>query len=183
MESLSDTISNLSPQLLVALITAIITAVVTLFSVYLSNIGHKNREIAQHNRNAAQRKEELRRSKLEELYSLFAKWEADVLSIYMVFIPVLSGKMAEKDAWDISNKNQLSNSGAFQQINMLVHLYFPEAKSELDSVLNARAEVSKFMGKNRPKGNCVNDFIKAQNSFENTCNDFKSKLASITYAL
>ena len=66
---------------------------------------------------------------------------------------------------------------------MLVHLYFPEVSNELDSVLKARDGVSKFMGKNRPKGDCVNDFIKAQNSFEGTCNDFKNKLASITYAL
>lgn len=183
MEPLSESLTGLSPQLLVALITAIITASVTLLSVFLSHLGQSYREKSQHERSHKKQKEELKRSKLEELYSVFSRWEADALSTYTLFIPVLSGTMSEKDALDISGKNRLSNSGDFQKIKMLTNLYFPETSKGLDAVLMTRDEVSKFIGKNRSQHSSVSEFIESQEKFERSCNEFKNKLASLTYEL
>ena len=176
-------IENLSPQLIVALITAILTAAVTLLSVYLSGLEQRKRDQAKFEIEKNQQREKIKRLKLEELYILFSKWEADISSLYMLFLPVIAGRMAEKDALDTANKNKLSEMGAFQRIDMIVHLYFPELIEQLNVVLKSRDAVSRFIGENRPKDNNDKEFLQAQRFFKKTANEFMHKIADIAGAL
>jgi hypothetical protein len=174
---------TLSPQIIAVLLTAVITAAVTLISVYLTNLGHSKREHEQFKRNEKQGKNELRRVKLEELYVLFANWESDVSTLYMTFVPVILGTMAEKDAWNITQKTKLSEDGSYQRISMIIHMYFPQLIDGLSEVLKSRDKVSSFLGENRPKDRSTNEFLKAHDSFDKVAKGFSEKIAGISNAL
>lgn len=176
-------LEKLSSELLVALVTAILTAAVALLSVYLTNLNSRRIEEEQFSRESKASNKNLMREKLEELYILFAKWEADIGSIYLTFIPVVSGTLPEKEAWEITGKNQLSEQGSYQRISMLVHMYFPELLNSLEPVHKARDIASRFLGGTRPKGAGSKEFVQAQQNFENAAKKFLEEVAKLSNAL
>jgi|APSaa5957512535_1039671.scaffolds.fasta_scaffold24925_2 hypothetical protein len=176
---MTENMETLLPQIPIILITA----AVTLISVYLTNLGHSKREREQFQRSEKQSKTELRRIKLEELYILFSNWGTDVSALYMTFVPVILGAMAEKDAWKITQNNKLSENGSYQRISMIIHMYFPQLVDDLSDVLKSRDKISGFLGENRPKDKDTKEFLQAYDSFDKTIKEFKEKIAGISNAL
>ncbi|MCP4267517.1 MAG: hypothetical protein GY777_18460 [Candidatus Brocadiaceae bacterium] len=172
-----------SPQLIVALVTAAVTATVALISVHLTHRGQRLRDEAQFKREHDLAKTEFTRKRLEELYELFAKWESDVGNLYLTFLPVVSGNMSEKDAWDISTKNQLSDKGSWQRLNMIVNMYFPELNEHLEPVLIARTVASRFIDGGQLSSENQKRFNQAQQNFDEATDNFLQEIAKTSHAL
>ena len=175
--------SDLSPQVLVALATALLTAVVTLTSVFLTNLGQRKTDKAKFERNKEAERIVFKREKLEELYLLFSKWDADMVSLSYFYLQVITGKAQEEDALVSARKNQLSEKDYLQRILMMVNLYFPELKDHFDGVLGARENVWSFCSGVFPPGAGVEDFIGAQEEFRKAGKNFMQKIAELTHAL
>lgn len=158
--------------------TSILTASVTLLSVYLTNVSNRKRESEAFLRNEKVRTARILQEKCEELYFLFAKWSTDTSSVYMTFIPVISGKMSEKDAWKIAKQNQYSEKGNYQKIDLLVNLYFPELIGHLDSVHEARDHCPKYLSK--VDVSLVDNFIKRQENFDSVSSKFLEELSEFS---
>ncbi len=129
-----------SPQILV-LVTAILTAVVALASVFIANMGQRKIEEAKFKRIKESEYAVFKREKLEELYLLYSKWDADMAAMGYIFLPVITGEVSEEEALIRANKNQMSEKDYLQRILMMVNLYFPGLKDDFDQVLDAREKV------------------------------------------
>lgn len=176
-------LDSISPQILVALATAILTAAVTLASVFLANIGHRKTEEAKFERSKEAEHAVFKREKLEELYLLYSKWDADMAAMGYIFLPVMTGEAREDEALLSASKNQLSEKDYLQRILMMINLYFPDFKDDFDEVLAAREKVWPYFSQSLPPGTRVEDFIQAQENFRMVGKYFKQKLAELAHAL
>lgn len=159
------------------LITSILTASVTLLSVHLTNISHRNREVEDFKRKEIVRTSVLVQEKAEELYFLFSRWSTEASSVYLTFIPVLTGKIKEKDAWDIANKNKYTDNGTYQKIDMLARIYFPELSKQLKKVHDARDKCSSFISST--DSSLIPEFLKSQEFFDKESLTFLNYLSEI----
>lgn len=176
-------IDSVSPQILVALVTALLTAAVTLASVFLANLGQRRTEEAKFERSKEAEHAVFKREKLEALYLLFSKWDADMAALGYIFLPVITGEVREEEALLSASKNQLSEKDYLQRILMMVDLYFPNLKDDFDKVLDAREKVWPYFSEKLPPEIRVEDFIQAQENFRMVGKNFKQKLAEIAHAL
>ena len=176
-------LNSVSPQILVALVTALLTAAVTLTSVFLSNLSQRKTEEAKFERNKAAERTVFKREKLEELYFLFSKWDADLVTLSYLYLPVMTGEAREEDALVSADKNKISEKDYLQRILMMVNLYFPELKDSFDEVLGARENIWKFFSKIFPPGTGNEDFIQAQEEFRKSGKNFMQKIAELTHSL
>jgi hypothetical protein len=176
-------LDSVSPQILVALGTALLTAAVTLTSIFLTNLGQRKTEEAKFERSKEAERTVFKREKLEELYLLFSKWDADMVTLGYLYLPVITGEAVEEEALVSANKNQLSEKDYLQRILMMVNLYFPELKDDFDEVLGARENIWPFFSKHFPPGAGLEDFIKAQEEFRKIGKSFMEKIAEVTHAL
>ncbi|BAV33754.1 hypothetical protein SCL_1443 [Sulfuricaulis limicola] len=176
-------LNSVSPQVLVALVTALLTAAVTLASVFLTNLNQRKTEEAKFERNKEAEHTVFKREKLEELYLLFSKWDADLMSLSYFYLSVMTGEAQEEDALVSASKNQLSEKDCLQKILMMVNLYFPELKDSFNEVLDARENVWQFCSKALPPGTGAEDFIQTQEEFRKTGKNFMEKIAELTHTL
>jgi hypothetical protein len=175
---------KLIPGLLLGLFTVIVTSAVTLLSVYLTNRGHHQRAKNEFERKTKGDQNKFLRERIEELYLLFHNWESDLIRTYIIFIPVLSGRLKELEAWDIVNKNNHSKQGSFQRIDMIVNMYFPQLKSNISSVLEVRDNASIYLtNKTRPKNNNEEKFIKLQQQLDSRARAFLEEIANVSRTL
>lgn len=168
-----------SPQILVALLTALLTAAVTLISVYLANMGQQKTEEAKFERNKEAEHAAFKRKKLEELYLLFSKWDADLAALGYLFIHVIEGKVSEEEVLQSASKNQLSEKDYLLRIQMMVDLYFPNLKNEFDLVLDAREGVWQFVSDKFSSKVRVENLIEVQENFRTKGKEFKKKISEI----
>ena len=176
-------LNSISPQVFVALATALLTAAVTLISVFLTNLSQRKTEEAKFERNKEAEYTVFKREKLEELYLLFSKWDADLVSLSYFYLSVMTGEAQEEDALVSAKKNQLSEKDYLQRILMMVNLYFPELKDYFDEVLDARENVWQFCSETFPPGTGAEDLIQAQEEFRKTGKNFMERIAELTHAL
>lgn len=167
--------SSISPQILVALASALLAAAVTLASVYLTNLNNRKTEEAKFARNQKAERENFKREKLEELYLLFSKWDADLAATGYFYIQAMNGVMSEEDALIGASKNQISEKDYLQRITMIIELYYSELNNDFDTVLDSRGKVASFCGKPILQGTRVEDLISALEEFRVTSRGFKQK--------
>lgn len=175
-------LNSIFPQILVALVTAILTAAVTLTSVFLTNLNQRKVEEAKFKRNNEAARANLKREKLEELYLLFSKWDADMMSLVFSYLQVITGKIREEDALVGASKNQMSEKDFLQRITMMINLYFPEIKNDFDGVLDARESIWAFCNESIRPGVGVEDFIRTEEVLRKAAKDFKQKMAGLSNA-
>ncbi len=171
---------NVSPQVLVALASAILAAVVSLTSVYLTNLNNRKTEKDKFEMNRVAEREKVRRGKLEELFLLFSKWDADMVALGHFYLRVITGETNEDEALVNVSKNQISEKDYLQRITMMIDLYFSDLKTDFDKVLDARESVWSFCSKIMQPGVRIEDFIKVQEEFRGIAKEFKAKMAKIT---
>jgi len=176
-------INSISPQVLVALATALLTAAVTLLSVFLTSRSQRKNEEAKFERDNKAKRSIFKREKLEELYLLFSKWDADLVTLSYLYIQVITGKAQEEEVLLRANKNQLSQKDYLQRILMMIHLYFPEFKEYFDEVLETRENIWSFCSEAFPPGATPEDLIHAQEEFRKTAKKFMQKIAGIAQTL
>lgn len=158
--------------------TAVISAISALLGVYVSNKSQEKRLKIQFENDAKIRSIELKKSKLEEMFILFQKWEMDISCLYLRFIPVYKGEYSVQDARENSTENSLQEKGDHQRFQAILNLYFPEHKTNFNHVMVKRAHVLGFCkeGVEISNGN-LELFYQAQIDFETESEIFRAKLA------
>ncbi|HHE0555876.1 TPA: hypothetical protein ACN361_002551 [Vibrio parahaemolyticus] len=156
----------------------IVTAGAALLGVYITNLAQEKRSKIEFENTTKLKERELKRSKLEEMHTLFQKWELDVSGLYIVFIPVFRGEYSAEDAMGMTTENRLQEKGDQQRFQTLMQLYFPELEQEFKFVFEERGKVLKFCDINGDfKRTRIKQFYKAQENFEAQTQVFKELMA------
>ena len=160
-------------------INIILGSVVTLLAVYLTNkYNLKNSEI-NHLRYIDNNKTERKVIKSEELYMIFNEWEKQVGAIYLLyyqyFTQHIDYEVLTKSCNRIFSENKKSVN-SFDRISMLVNMYFPELKFELDLINERRGILGKFLSEDAVEKYSPTDFLSEWNSFDKDCKNFTEKL-------
>jgi hypothetical protein len=83
-------------------------------------------------------KRDLRRTKLEELFLAFSRWEKYLGSQSITFHAVMVEKIDYNQALDLINNDREGQEPTFDTVEMLISLYFPELKEPFQGVLKSR---------------------------------------------
>ena len=158
--------------------TAVISAASALLGVHLSNRAQEKRLKIQFENEALAKSIELKKSKLEEMFILFQKWEMDISCLYLRLIPAFKGEYSAIEARKTSSENALQEKGDYQRFQAILNLYFPEHNDAFQQVMTRRAQVLKFCNgavDARPEN--LPQFYKAQEAFESEAASFRGILA------
>ncbi|ELB2259634.1 hypothetical protein QNZ79_004554 [Vibrio parahaemolyticus] len=118
----------------------IVTAVAALLGVYITNLAQERRAKMEFRNKVMLQERELKREKLEEMHTLFQKWELDVSGLYLIYISVYQGKYSAEEAMELSQKNRLQEKGDQQRFQTLMQLYFPDLEIEYNFVFEERGK-------------------------------------------
>jgi hypothetical protein len=97
----------------------------------------------------ARKERDFRRKKIEELFLALQAWCVAFLGNHIVWPRVMLGEMDYNEALDIQLKNPPKSHGKLDTVTMLVNLYLPELRPELEAILKARDDVNAIQGKFR----------------------------------
>ncbi|MDG2668501.1 hypothetical protein P7M43_18225 [Vibrio parahaemolyticus] len=156
----------------------IVTAVAALLGVYITNLAQERRAKMEFRNKVMLQERELKREKLEEMHTLFQKWELDVSGLYLIYIPVYQGKYSAEEAMELSQKNRLQEKGDQQRFQTLMQLYFPDLEIEYNFVFEERGKALAYC---KPDGEFkradLKKFYTAQESFEAQTKLFRQLMA------
>ncbi len=160
------------------IIGAIIAGCFTFAGVLAANWLNMENGKRAHERSVAENRRNELVSKIEELHTLFQKWELDFIGLYLVTIPVYKGEYGLEKAKEISEQDRLQEKGEHQRFQTLMNLYFPTLAEEFVKVDEARTTVYGYCSIHADfdKKN-LSDFYKAQKRFEEQANKFKEVIA------
>jgi hypothetical protein len=131
--------------LITALASAAVGGAVALVGVYFTNRGNTARLNAQLDHEVRRRREELLRTRGEELYELIDKWLHGLFGHYLSKAFVMQGKLTYDQALDLDLKNGKSSSGNFGRIEMLIDVYFPTLRQQYNLVISHREATNKHV--------------------------------------
>jgi len=125
---------------LLPLIGAFLGGVFTLIGIHISN---KNNIIQLREKvqtEATQKKSEVLRDKLEELYTLQSKWSGNLVSHHCTYRKVMDDELSYNQALDLQIEADVKFDS--QRFFTLAELYFPECHPELEKVKECRGILS-----------------------------------------
>ena len=125
------------------------------------------------------KKQEFQREKLEEIYLLFDKWDANFGSTYLVYLHCYRSELTYQNVLQHIEKLEKSNfllPGEFQKLQMLINIHFPQLANDYISVDKARSKVAYFLVNPKEYNRSSEDFIKVQEEFEVASKEFKLKI-------
>lgn len=171
--------------LYVATLTGVITAVATLTGIFITNQANNERLRLQLKHEQNEKQNELIRSKLEELYVLFKKWDASISQVYLTRTSVMAGKLDYRSALEINKDVGEKSTVDFSRLEMLIDLYFPKLKSDYIKVIEVRGVVNKIMLEH--DNQCLSgdvdgkkflaSFLNAQDNFDKEADKFIQLIA------
>lgn len=126
-------------------ITAAMGGGIALLTAYVTNRANTVRERERHSRDMAKHREEILRSRGEELYTLFDQWSTDLQAHTVIHGSWISGKISRIEALDLFEK-ETSPGRALGRIELLAAAYFPTVKSQLAEFLKARDAANEIVG-------------------------------------
>lgn len=157
-----------------------ITAISTLFAVLITS--RFNLKLAKINIDAQnqQKNEERKIQKIEEMYLLFEKWEANFSNIYIMHLKCYLGKLDYNSVIELTKDSTMFAPGDFQKLTMLMNIYFPEIIFEYKKVNDAKSLIAPFLSD--PKKNKLNaeDLMELQDNFKTVCATFKKQITQLT---
>lgn len=166
---------DLSPQILGAIIGASISLITALIVLIFTNAGHNKRQSRQHTHEKEIEATRHLKSKLEECYVSFSKWETYFASMYVGMIGYVKGEMSEERSYELGKKR--SQNGANEQVEMIISLYFPGLKEKYNAMRKARGAIVKFFPPNGNKNGDLNSYYRAQENFEQKARELKDAMA------
>lgn len=175
--------SSISLQILVPLASAILAAAVALLGVHLTNLNNRRTEEDRFARNHKAEREIFKRQKLEELYLLFSKWDADLLQLGYLYHNAIRGEISEEKALLYAHNNKISGKDDLQRITMLLDLYFSQLRTDFDTVLDSRGKVLSFCEKPITLETPEEDLISIMDEFSASSWGFKGKMLELAAAL
>lgn len=164
------------------LVSAVITGCFTLGAVFLTNrinASQNEKLLSQANQRERNRDRIL---KAESLYVKFDKWSSSMNSVCYRALH-LSQVVNQSELLERSMENVTTVKDEFIEIKMLVDIYFPELKPELDAVFDARDRCVDLFS--TLQGN-MTSMKKLQNEmtvFESVTELFKKEIAAVTASL
>ena len=162
------------------ILTAIISASAALIGVFISNKAQEKRLELQFANERKIKRQELKTKKLEELFILFQKWEMDITTLSLRFIPVYKGELVAGEAHKQNSLNSLQERGDYQKFQAILNLHFKELKAPFENVIEKRGELLSFLeGKIKHCPENLPAFIKAQKEFEAHTAQFRDSLSSV----
>ena len=129
---------------------------------------------------AENQKTGIENKKLEELFILFQKWEMDITTLSLRFIPVYKSELVAGEAHKQNSLNSLQERGDYQKFQAILNLHFKELKAPFENVIEKRLELLSFLeGKIKHCPENLPAFIKAQKEFEAHTAQFRDSLSSV----
>jgi hypothetical protein len=147
MNALIDVLGQVPATAWAALVAAVVTALITLTGVALTNRSSNQRLRMQLDHELQTKGQDFQRERLEELYLLVEGW---VNTLFMYFLPyarVMRGDLTFNQALDITIDVGGKSTVDFKRIEMIIDLYFPELRTDLDRVHAAREAANKIIHK------------------------------------
>ena len=92
----------------------------------------------------AREERDFRRKKIEELFLALQAWCVTFIAHHVVWPRVMMGEMDYNQALDIQLENPPKSQGKIETVTMLVNLYLPALRPQLQAILKARDEVNKI---------------------------------------
>lgn len=129
----------------IAVISPIITAIVTLSAVFLTNRGNTNRLLLQLKHERKSKRDDLYRTKLEDLYILIVKYIKLLGSHYLPYLKVMEGELNYNQALDLTIESGSRDMLDFDRLQMLIDIYFPHLQESLNKLLEVRDDLNKIM--------------------------------------
>ena len=162
------------------IISGAITAISTLSAVLITNyFNHRSMKVNL-DLSIEQKRKELKIEKIEGLYLLFEKWEANLTTIYLNHLRVFHNKLTLDQAHELMKDQNMLESSDFQKIMMLMHVHFPELVTEYQHVNSTRKDLVPFLDDPNKTKLTSQEFCKKQDKFFDQCRIFKQHLS--TYA-
>lgn len=165
---------SLQPQVFGALIGASVTFIVSIAVLIFTNRGHDKRQRLQHRHEREATMDSLHRSRIEDLYLSFSKWQKTFAAIYLGLIVYVKGELFEKDAYGLFKSH--GESGHMDKVEMLISLYFSCLTSKYDDVMLERGKVVKYFPPNQSLIGDYAGYCVAQKAFEKRATEFKLAL-------
>jgi len=90
------------------------------------------------------------RQKGEQLFLSVERFNRGLVAYYVVYYPLFQNQIEYNDLLDMQNKDSNREMGeAYEQVQMLISLYFPTLQSDFDSYIAAREKVSDIIGEHK----------------------------------
>jgi flagellar biosynthesis chaperone FliJ len=129
--------------------------------------------------------EDVKRAKLEELYTQVGHWLGGMGSHYMTLTMVMHGKIDYNQYLEIILESKGRQNYDFQRLEMIIDIYASDLKTHYDNVINAREELNEVAGQfkhdyeqGRTNGEkYLKSYVVAQNKIEALGNVLKEKIS------
>lgn len=125
----------------IALLGAVITGVFTIAGVYIANLSNRKQLKIQLSHEDERLNKNIRRERVEELYTLFEKWSGVVVIHHTTLRKVMDGFISYNQGLDIQIDRELDFDA--KRMFTLAELYFEKGHSKLDQIKNILVEASK----------------------------------------
>lgn len=130
--------------LISSVIGAAVGGTVAMLTARMTNRSNAVRERERYAAEQAKHRTDLLRSRAEELYILFDKWETDLSLYHMSQYSWISGKLTRAQALDMTNKH-LPKERTTGRMEMLIHAYFQDVHVTYLSFLASRDNANKVI--------------------------------------
>ncbi|MEI8594002.1 hypothetical protein [Photobacterium sp. Hal280] len=166
-------------------ITGVIAASSALLGVFFSNKSQNQRIYIQNQLEQKRKSNDIKRERVEEMYSLFLKWEKSVSVYYMYFIPAYNKHYTFEEAYSAAMESLKENKIDYDRFELILQLYLPEVMEEHINVKNCQESVMDFCAQSNHKvnGRTFNQFKLAIDGFDKASNAFKSSIVSLINSL
>lgn len=156
----------------------------------LTNLANTSRQKAQLQSEKARRTEDLMRERGEELYELVDSWSGGLISHYLTMNYVMSGKLTYNQALEIDAKRMSGGAPKFARIEMLIDVYYPDARGTYDALIERRDQANSVVTKHKReyeksgpgKSTLLDEFIAIQVEVENGIEALKKKIIALVRA-
>jgi hypothetical protein len=132
-------------NLITTLVAALVGGSIAFVGVLLTNRGNTERLRVQLAHDTGKSREELIRDRGEELYELTDKWGNQILIHYINRLRVMQGKLTFNQSLDLDIQHMQGSEVNFGRIEMLIDVYFPNLRSQYDSVITCRSRANEIM--------------------------------------
>jgi hypothetical protein len=122
---------------------SVVTGVFTLLGVWLANRSSLRQLKEKLDHETTKEKRELQRAKLEELYSLVARWSGEIVIHHVTYRKVMEGELSYNQALDITINGSPVDA---HRMFTLAELYFPGAHDALQRMKKLHEDAAAIQG-------------------------------------
>ncbi|WIL75719.1 hypothetical protein QPX65_08135 [Vibrio vulnificus] len=163
----------------ITILNEILVPVVTLLAVYLTNRFHQKNSEIEHLRNVDKNKVERKIGKAEDLYMTFSEWKTQSDSIYLLYLSYYLNKIDYDVLLKSFNQFLTENKArmvSFDKVKMIVNIYFPELKDEINSIEKKKWDLGNFLDKKSIENYSAKEFKCELDNLDKQCQEFTEKL-------